>query len=129
MMSNESFGLEYNNSAQERMNDEVIRPDFEFKQNLESKVSNQPSPSTNSNVNKEAKCQGRGIIDSHELSSNVSHNGSDANNGEIKPYNRGVPVVIQQKYGASTYNNQSGLLYYKLYCLCQLRNIKIYVIY
>ena len=97
-MSNESSGLEFN-GGHEVLNN-VLKPNFEFKgaHNLD-----EYDNEAHLTINRDFYDYEKESIDEFDEIPPVIPNGSDENLNSMQSPNKGDPVVIQQKYGASTF--------------------------
>jgi len=96
-MSNESSGLEFN-GGQEVLNN-VLKPKFEFEVSHNIDDYNNEAHLT---INRDFHdYQNQNIDECDEIPPVIPH-GNEENLNSVQSPNKGVPVVIQQKYGAST---------------------------
>ena len=100
-MSNESSGLEFN-GVPEVLNN-VLKPQFEFEAAHNIDEQNNEAHIT---MNKDFNDFQKENIDECDVIPPVVQHDIDENLNSMQAPNNGVPVVIQQKYGASTYRFQ-----------------------
>ena len=97
-MSNESSGLEC--IGDEEIINSVVKPKFEFKS---SHAPSEDNNIANSTKSREFNDYNREISDDYGDQPTVIQPDNDQNIDPLQSPNKGVPVVIHQKYGASTY--------------------------
>ena len=94
-MSNESSGLVFNGD----IINNVLKPEFEFKglHNL-----NGDNSDAHITINKDSNDYEKEIIDERDGNPPVIQSSIDEDPNSMQAPNKGIPLVIQQRYGAST---------------------------